>query len=277
MTTDTHDIEIRSIAHVNPQAIRACLNEIGRKDPLVVPPRSGSMVGHFRAACVGEAVVGVGWLYRRQGRAELDVRVTPRYRKQGVGSLLFDYLTKNNQFDLYAGCDTAQKTADRFLLKRGFNLHGVLFAQRWDGEIEDVPSAFATVSLRETVDRDEIMTMLNQCYENSWFNPALGPEDFDRADVETQIAWRDDRPVGCMVARITDDTVWIAAIGTVPQSRGLGVGRAMLSNVMQRVATEQKGIVLLTPADDEFALKWTRSLGFWTYRSWNQYVLRPGA
>ena len=50
------------------------------------------MVGHFRAAVLDGVVAGVGWLYRQGARAEIDVR-DPRFRKQGVGTGLFEALT----------------------------------------------------------------------------------------------------------------------------------------------------------------------------------------
>ena len=90
---------------VPPAKIAECLSEIGRHDPLIVPPRSGSMVGHFRAAVIDGVIAGVGWVYRQGSRAEIDVRVIPRFRKQGVGTGLFEALTRNYDGSVHAGCD----------------------------------------------------------------------------------------------------------------------------------------------------------------------------
>ena len=274
MTGTTQPLEIRSVAAVHPAAIKRCLAEIGQLDPLIVPPRSGSMVGHFRAACLGNEVVGVGWLYRRQGRAELDVRVLPTHRKQGIGDKLYAYLTRACTVDIYAGCATEQTNAQKFLKKRGFELNGVLFAQRWDGTLGDVPAAFSSATMHECKDRDAMIEILKRAYGESWFTPAVGPADFDRPDVETKVAVQDGEHVGCLILRRTEETIWVSAIGTLPERQNLGIGRAMLTYAMRQGAKTGHGVVLLSAADDEATLRWSRGLGFWTYRSWNQYVRR---
>ena len=265
-------IDIVTAGAVTPEKIRACLEAIGRADPLIVPPRSGSMIGQYRIACIEDQVVGIGSLYHRAGKAEIDVRVRPEFRRKGVGSALFDVLTADIRTALHAGCDGAQRGAQAFLERRDFTLTGVLFAQRWDGAPEDVPPAFSSVQLQATRDYELTQNVLGKAYADSWFMPAIGAEDFDRDDINTWLAYRDGIPVGAAVARRSDDTVWIAGLGSLPTERRLGVGRAMLCQIMSLAAEENCGVVLLTPAEDEQSLRWTRKLGFWSYRSWSQYM-----
>ena len=48
---------------------------------------------------------------------------------------------------LVASCDAAQSRARSFLEGRGFSASGVTFVQRWDGDAESVPRAFASCTL----------------------------------------------------------------------------------------------------------------------------------
>lgn len=265
-------INVEAAGAVDPDKIQACMVAIGQTDPLIVPPRSGSMVGQFRVACVGEQVVGIGSLYNQAGRTEIDVRIRPEFRRRGVGSALFDVLIQYARNPLHAGCDGAQKGAHVFLKRRGFLLAGVLFAQRWDGSPEDVPAAFTSVELQTTHDYDMVLRILSDAYADSWFMPAISPEDFERPDVDAWVAYRAGKPVGAAVARRSADTFWIAGLGSLPTARQLGVGRAMLCQMMSMAAATNSGVVLLAPAEDEVSLQWTRNLGFWSYRSWAQYV-----
>ena len=158
-------------------------------------------------------------------------------------------------------------------MRRGFDLAGVLFAQRWDGELEDVPKAFASVDVDLCLDHSTVVEVLNDAYGSSWFTPAIGPEDLSRSDVDTWVASRNGVPVGAAVVRSNQDAVWIAGLGTVPSHRNSGVARSLLCRLMSYACERQSGVILLSPSDDELVLRWTRGLGFWTYRSWAQYIL----
>jgi len=273
MGANTPPIKILPAGAVSPGRISQCLNEIGRGDPLIVPPRSGSMVGHFRAACIGDEVVGVGWLYKRSGRAELDIRIQPKFRRKGVGKALFTALTTGHQGVLHAGCDAAQQAAQLFLCQRGFDLVGVLFAQRWDGELDDVPNAFQSCQIELCDDQETVVSVLDDAYGSSWFTPAIGPEDLSRSDVDTWIAKRDGIPVGAAVVRTNQEAVWIAGLGTRMTARNSGVARSLLCHLMRHGCERDAGVILLSPSDDDLVLRWTRGLGFWTYRSWAQYTM----
>ena len=77
--------------------------------------------------------------------------------------------------------------------------------------------------------------------------------------------------MGALVARASGDSWWVGGLGTRAAYRQQGVARALLCKVMQEAAKNQKGVVLLVPADNEALLRRTAGLGFWTYRSWARY------
>jgi ribosomal protein S18 acetylase RimI-like enzyme len=118
-----------------------------------------------------------------------------------------------------------------------------------------------------------VVSVLDDAYASSWFTPAIGPEDLSRSDVDTWIALRDGTPVGAAVVRTNQDAVWIAGLGTSTQHRGSGVARSMLCHLMRYACGRNSGVILLSPSEDDLVLRWTRGLGFWTYRSWAQYTL----
>jgi len=232
------------------------------------------MVGHFRAALIDNKVVGIGWLYRQGPRAEIDVRVIPKYRRAGVGGALFDALTEGFNGAVHAGCDAGQKAAQKFVESRGFSLIEMLFAQRWDGELSDVPPAFGSVTLDIDGDVMDAVELLDEAYGQSWSAPAFTPADLQREDVDTWFARREDELCGVLVARRSGDSWWVGGLGTRPNLRGQGIGRALLCKTMTLAAQQSRGVVLLVPADSESVLRWSAGLGFWTYRSWAHYY-RP--
>ena len=233
------------------------------------------MAGHFRVAVLDGEVVGVGWLYRHAGKSELDVRVLPRARRLGVGTALFDTLTDGQRGRLHAGCDAGQQTARRFLESRRFVLREMLFAQRWDGVTADVPPAFDTVSIEQSVDASRAMDLLSEVYLDGWAAPGMGPEDLTRPDTGIWFAQRNDVDVGVMVARKSQDTWWLGGLGTRKAYRNEGVGRALITHLMLESARTGLGLGILVSASDFQTLSRTGKLGFWTYRTWAEYAREP--
>ncbi len=57
----------------------------------------------------------------------------------------------------------------------------------------------------------------------------------------------------------------------LPDSRGLGLGRALAAELMRHAAADGLGVTLRVAQDNEPALSWSQKLGFWTYRTWAMY------
>jgi mycothiol synthase len=104
---------------------------------------------------------------------------------------------------------------------------------------------------------------------DEWRELFLGHASYD-ADQQV-VAWRDDLPVGVAICRVYGgDTGWVAQLGVAPEARGTGLGRALLLEATNRLATTD-GVDLVglaVVARNEQALGLYRSVGFEVTREW---------
>lgn len=267
-------VDFRDADDVAPEAVRACLTRVERGDPMVAPANADDVLADDAVvALTGEGrVVGVGWRHEVADGTVVDVRVERAARRKGVGASILERLAAG-QGRLLASCDGAHPRAGRFLQKRGFELAGMVLLQRWDGSVEDVPKAFRTAEVRDEDDLDTVVSLLGEASRDAWPPPPVSTETLDTRDV-VRVAWVGDRPVGALAAVREHDAWAVLGCAVLPEERGRGVGRVLLTDVMTRAATEDMGVTLRVDHTDEHVREITRSLGFWTCRSWAYYA-RP--
>lgn len=261
-------------AHAVTQAqLEGCLAEIGERDPFIVPaPVAVILDRGGKVAVVDGTVAGVGWRQMVSGETQVDVRVRPTLRRAGVGGRLFDALS--NTGVLLANCDAAHPRARRFVEQRGFEPVGVVFHQRWDGEVEDVPPAFRTASLTADPDPNAVFDVLDRASADSWPPHLVTREELARGQLEAWVARDAGERVAALVASHDDDAWCIGGFAVMPSHRARGVGRALLTDLMRRAAQEGLGVTMRVSHENERVLRWSQTLGFWTYRTW-AYYRRP--
>jgi len=255
-------------------AVERCLAVIEARDPLTLPAdRAELELADHVAVAMGAAgeIQGLAWRVACPDGLTVDVRVQPGLRRRGLGSALLDAVA-SGAGALRAGCDAAQARVRRFLIHRGFSLHGVVFHQRWDGEPRDVPAAFASACLVEPVDARQATSLLADASAQSWPRPTITAE---RAGLGyRRLALRGDAPAGVLLAHRERDAWEIDGLAVLPAQRRAGVGRQLLVDLMRVSAAEGTGVTLRVAQTDDDALAWTQKLGFWTYRTWAEFV-RP--
>jgi ribosomal-protein-alanine acetyltransferase len=80
---------------------------------------------------------------------------------------------------------------------------------------------------------------------------------------KVRVAETDGSVVAALTFRVIFDEIELASIAVLPQSRGKGVARAMLTDLLEYAATEGASRVLLEVAEEnEIALGLYRSFGF---------------
>lgn len=258
----------------DPRAIAACLDATARRDPLVVPvPVEQVLTADAFAAAQDGEIVGVAWSRRDTGGLVVEARVHPGHRRQGIGSALLEQLTDSGETVL-TSCDMAHPRARRFIERRGFDLVGVVFFQRWDGEVEDVPRAFRSCELGLPTGDDDIIDLLDRAHAGSWPPPVVRAHDLATVDLWIRVARINGQAVGAIVAAADADVYSVCGLGVLPEWRGRGVGRALLCALMTRAAEDDQGVALRLDSNDEARRTWTADLGYWTYRSW-AYFRRP--
>jgi GNAT superfamily N-acetyltransferase len=264
-------VEIRAADPSMRGALAECLAAIEARDPLALPVEPEVLYGGVAAVDAAGRVLGAGWLRATDEGTCVEVRVRPGHRKQGLGAALFDRLA-TGQGTLVATCDAGHRSVRRFLEHRGFELLGVVFHQRWDGEPADVPPAFRTCVLRDEPDGERACAWLHEFAPGAWPRPSVAPEDLATdPGAFARVAWADGQPAGVVLGHRDDDALAIDGLSVSPERRGRGVGRALLCDVMRRAAAEGLGVTLHVSHLDEDTLEWTSSLGFWTFRPWAWY------
>ena len=248
-----------------PGAIATCQKEMAQRDLFLAQASVHQPLENAWIALVDETVAGIAWSRTRSHGTDLDVRVLPRYRKFGIGSALFDAVTREQPYPFYAGCDAAQTSAIHFLEKRNFKLNGAVYAQRWDGAADDVPPAFQTAQLDDATDAGLVDRVLGEAYGDHWLQPSW--DAIPDSEQLIKVAMRGHSAVGALVARITDRAVVICGLGVLASARRSGVGRMLLCSAMKEGASRGLGVAARVSADDEPTIAWTRTLGFWTYRT----------
>jgi GNAT superfamily N-acetyltransferase len=205
---------------------------------------------------------------------EIDLRVAPGRRRSGVGKALYKALARPEDH-LISSCDPAQRRAVKFLEARGFQMRSVLFAQRWDGEVDDVPAAFRSAVLADCELREDSWPILVESMAESWPGPSIDRRTFLDPDTRVRTASVDGQVVGVLAARRKDDAYSLGGMGVLEPWRKRGIGRVLLCEQMSLAAQENLGLVLHVAHDNETFLEWTRNLGFWTFRSWAIFERPP--
>ena len=269
-------LRIAPATEIDTAAIAACLDATARRDPLVVPVALHQVLSADAfAACVNDEVVGVAWSRPDVDGHVVEARVHPGFRRQGIGSALLARLTDHGG-PVLTSCDIAHPRARRFIERRGFEMVGVVFFQRWDGEVEDVPGAFRTCELGLPSGDEDVIDLLERAHRGTWPPPVVRAHDLETVDLWIRVARVDGVAVGAIVAAADADVYSVCGLGVLPEFRGRGVGRALLCALMTRAAEDAQGVALRLDSNDEAQRSWTAELGYWTYRSW-AYFRRPAA
>ena len=255
---------------VAPDDVRACLLRVERTDPMVAPADADDVLADAVVALDADRVVAVGWRHPVAEGTMVDIRVERAARRRGIGNALLERLADGHE-RLLASCDGAHPRAGRFLMRRGFELSGMVLLQRWDGAPEDVPRAFRTAEVREEHDFEAVVSLLGEASRDAWPPPPVSTETLDTRDV-VRVAWVDQQRVGALAAIREADAWAVLGCAVLPEARGRGVGRALLTDVMARAAGDDIGVTLRVDHEDEHVREITRALGFWTCRSWAYYA-----
>ena len=257
---------------VSSAGVERCLAVIEARDPLTLPAERAQLAAADRVAlAMGAAgeIQGLAWRVATPEGLTVDVRVQPGLRRHGIGSALLDAVAQGAG-PLRAGCDAAHPRVRRFLGHRRFALRGVVFHQRWDGEMRDVPAAFASARVVAPVEAESAIALLALASQGTWPRPNLTVERAAQARI--RIAYRMGEPAGVLCAHRERDAWEVDGLAVLPAQRRSGVGRQLLAELMGHAAAGGAGVTLRIAQQDEDALAWTQKLGFWTYRTWAEFV-----
>ncbi len=244
---------------------------------------AGSLESGSRVAVVDGALVGVGLLV---GHGHTTVAVDPASPcSDAVRLALIDWLSEHGGVQFESPSQDTERLAQ--LGSRGFVPCRSSFDLERPADVSDLPapmwpSGIALAPFRLGVDDEELHSMIYEFWTDvpghtyrpidewrslilagSWFDPDLVL--VARSDGGAGPA------VGCALGRtFTSKVGWVTQLGVTGAVRGLGVGRALLTEACHRLA-RTAGVELIglgVEAENSNALGLYRSVGMEITREW---------
>jgi GNAT superfamily N-acetyltransferase len=237
------------------------------KDPLFRPLPFVKYDTGVALTRADDGLAGVAWRQDAGRYHYLDVCVSVEARRQGLGARLLKAVIPNHG-EALALCDSGQRGAIRFMLQNGFEHETSIFAYRWDGDVLDVPPAFKTAEIEPdpapftTWQENRLLVLENLPHTIQMLRPAQDDEligfkaHHGSACIGSIVAIRGRQDFGVL-------SLWVA-----PAARGKGIARLLLCAILETASERGAGVVVHLDAGEESLTHQIRTLGLWTYRTW---------
>lgn len=244
----------------------------------------------FWVAAEGDRILGCIALRPMEGETgELKrfyVRVS--HRRQGIGQRLYDVL---EQFAQRAGYKKIWLESSRRFedAQRFYRRNGYRFIQALDNDWEDnlyekeLPEPHLSIALLSSDLISGASAVVAAC-------PVFAPYDFTTqrvstmltkalaSDAEILVATHQGRVVGLIWLQrkaMFGMSGYIKLVAVHPETQGLGVGRALLTEAEMRLTQDNPNVFLLTTADNTAAQTFYARMGYTPVGTLTSYVL-PG-
>jgi mycothiol synthase len=216
-------------------------------------------------------IIGYGFVeVTGANRMDMCVFVHPRFKNQGLGTLLLNKVEERANA-LVKGKDGTQKlmnqisftnTAARNLVEdRGYQFSRLY--ERMKIELEEqpdqhqLPEGITIRPFQPDHDEETIFSIYDETFQDTWgytkkdFTTWISQKKGDGYDHSLWfIVWKDSRPVGFLMSRMQEDGLFIDLLGVQREYRNHGIGKALLLHVFG-IAYErnQKTILLYVDSD----------------------------
>ena len=263
----THSLQLLDLRLVDQTQQSVFQARTARKDPLFRPlPFVKYDMG---AALTGPdgALVGIAWRQDADAYRYLDLCVSVEARRQGLGARLLETILPRDGYAL-ALCDAGQRSAIRFMLQNGFEYETSIFAYRWDGDVLDVPPAFKTAEIEPDPSpftawqESRLLVLENLPHTIQMLRPAQDDE------LICFKAYQGSACVGSIVAIRGRQDFGVLSLWVAPAARGKGIARLLLCAILETASERGAGVVVHLDAGEESLKHQIRTLGLWTYRTW---------
>ena len=265
---DLSTVDLTRRAHFQTRTMES--DPLFRPLPFVRFDRGVAILDH------ADHIAGVAWRHVAESAVYLDVSVAVDARRLGLGTrLLHSVLPRTGR--VLALCDAGQRSALGFMAQRGFEYESTIFAYRWDGDLYDVPPTFQNASVRPDPTpyqtwrkhRSELIHELPHTIN------MLRPDETD--DLIGFEAWRDDVSIGSVTAIKGRQDLGVLSLWVDPCFRKQGIARLLICALLEAACERGVGLVVHLNADEEGLKSHAKTLGFWTYRTWQCFRFSSAA
>jgi ribosomal protein S18 acetylase RimI-like enzyme len=218
----------------------------------------------------GDRLIGFGQMPAGD-EPEGCLMVHPAHRRLGIGSAILDAfrdeLRRRDRGEGWVVADLASPSARAFLDAAGLVRDMSEFRLEWrKSKSPTPPPPNAKLSLRRAVDDDAealidlMRRALDRDLEDARARVEAGLRETKR---HFYVAFIEDAPIGMIRAGEIDGAGDITAFGVLPEKRGRGIGRRILTETVRMLADEGLDRVLIEVAvENASALGLYRSCGF---------------
>jgi mycothiol synthase len=216
-------------------------------------------------------VIGYGFVeVTGANRMDICVFVHPKYKNQGIGSLLLTKVEERAS-DLAKGKDGEQNLmnqlpftnmgARNLVESRGFQFSRLY--ERMKIELDghpnqpDLSEGITLRSFQPDQDEEILFKLYDETFQDTWgytkkdFGTWISQKKGDGYDPSLWlIAWKDSTPVGFLMNRMQDDGVFVDLLGVKRENRNQGIGKALLLHTFGLAfERNQKTILLYVDSD----------------------------
>jgi ribosomal protein S18 acetylase RimI-like enzyme len=228
----------------------------------------------------GTPVGFLGLYFFRDPEAYLAVH--PLYRRRGIGTALLRSAKDScrdrsvNKFLLV--CENKSISGKAFVEQVGAEY---LFSEyRMKLQRASLPNPVRLEQLKlkraSEQDTDLLANLMAQSFNEAVEDHARRlTQDFHRSTHRFYIEKLDEKPVGCLGVVAHELRVYVIAFGVLPDYRGRGFGRWMLTQIANNLVQEDWNEILIEVRTDNLnALSLYRSCGFMEVTSYNYYDVK---
>ncbi len=217
------------------------------------------------------------------------------YRKRGVGRQLYALIAQQAAQHplkrLYSGGAKAHTLKQEFLARRGFEFDRYFWRMRLPADKDvppvQLPEGYTVRTFVPGQDEELFMNVRNVCFADHFGSTPYTPETtayiiqqemFQPAGLF--FAFKDGVVAGyCWSAISAEENArrnvsvgWIEHLGTVPEHRGVGLGRALLLIGVQHLRQQVSVVELGMEGENVAALRLYESVGFYQESAWANMV-----
>jgi ribosomal protein S18 acetylase RimI-like enzyme len=228
-----------------------------------------------------ETLVGFLTFYMSR-EPEASLAVHPGHRRRGIGTALLRSANDSckdrgvNKFLLV--CEDKSVSGKAFIKHVGAQYRFSEYRMKLQRASLPNQQQLGQLKLERASEQDTglLASLLAQSFNDLVEDHARRlTQDIHRSTHRFYVAKLDDKPVGCLGVAGHELRVYVIAFGVVPEYRGRGFGRWMLTHIANDLVQEDWNEILIEVRTDNLnALSLYRSCGFMEVTSYNYYDVK---
>ena len=206
--------------------------------------------------------------------------VDPAHRRKGIGSQLVgrakDYWHSLGVNSYLLACEDKSASGNAFLKAVGGEFSHSELRLRLENKLRQLTESTVSLRLAKLEDLDLLVRLLAKAFDDpiEAHIPRL-LRDLPSTHHRFYLGSVNQNPIGCIGVVGEERRAYVIAFGIIPEHRGRGYGRQMLSQTANSLLTENwHDIFIEVDSTNQVALSLYETCGFNKYTSYNYYKIK---